>query len=311
MNARPKNGFSLIEILVVIVTIGVLAAGAYLVAVNMRTASYEAKLDSDVAMLNRAVRLYETSGGVIAGGYTEEQVLAQLRKVAANTKKVSGLRGSVVDPRLTITRQTAAEAATSSRRAVWNDASKQFEIRTSGGNPGIKAFVLGDVAAVSAAETNPDGSITPAGKHDRRTTFDLAERDNWVWDYTTSTSGSSTGPVTQVVTQGGTSATPSSSDKQLITLDPPDFSLTSGAYALSEFPMTVTLSLPAGVTEENAYVLYVDPASAGSWLRYTGAIQVDPGQVVTAKTVTLDPDNYVDSADQANRYTSVPEVLSL
>jgi prepilin-type N-terminal cleavage/methylation domain-containing protein len=318
MNTRSKLGFTLIEILTVIAIMAVLTAAGYLVAVKVGRASAEAKLKNDVAMLNRAVQTYTANGGVLDEAVptgqvlTADKVLEQLRRVAGDARKHSGLRGSMVDPRLSIQMQSTAEAASSDLRAYWNNDKGQFELASSGNTPGIREFKLLDVAQVPPAFTNAKtGVLVAAGADSRKTALPLGQTDKWVWDYTTPAFGSATGPTDQVVTEPGKVSDPPTNEKTMIALDPPEFSLAAGAYALSEYPKTLTLSLPAGATEETAQIWYVDPSTAASWLKYTGALSLNPGQSVTAKTVSLDPDNYLDSAERMKTYTSGPFVLAV
>src|SRR6188508_1425193 len=69
--------YTLIEALVTCAVIGGLATGAYLIVSNVSESSARSKLEQDVRMVNRALRVYQTHGGKIPSGMTGDAILAK------------------------------------------------------------------------------------------------------------------------------------------------------------------------------------------------------------------------------------------
>ena len=99
--ASLKNGFSLVEIVVVVAVIGALAALGFAVLVKYKTPVAVVKMEQDVATLNSAVRGYLASGGSLDSVTGLEDVLAKLKTKAASAQEdeIAGLKGSFIDRR--------------------------------------------------------------------------------------------------------------------------------------------------------------------------------------------------------------------
>ncbi len=164
------QGFSLIEVLAVLAALAVISSLGYVAVTNTKTASNSTKLESDVASLNRSVQIFESSGGSLSGLTTPAAVLEKL-KTKADASKMLGVTGSVLDARIYAVNQTSEEAATSSKRAVWNATDKKFQVTTSGG-VGVKEFRLDE--ALASAEATTDSSRTAIKE--------TSTGSGWVWD---------------------------------------------------------------------------------------------------------------------------------
>ena len=181
-----RYGYSLIEVLMVVAILSSIAAGAIFGVRNVVQATENTKLQRDVGVVNSAIRTYLLSGGFFRQSDLQnpKAILSKLKCRAGNqnAKELAGLRGTMMDERLSFELQTAAEAAEGVPRArfISDPASPRFIIQTSG-PPGIKCFVLDN----SLAETD-------FGTENRKTTLKLAKNDPWVWDYTDAGAGRST-----------------------------------------------------------------------------------------------------------------------
>jgi type II secretory pathway pseudopilin PulG len=301
--------YTLLEVLVTVGVIGGVAAGTYLVVSHTTDASARAKLEQDVSSLNRAIQVYITHGGKLPDGMSGDAVLTKLRREAANPR-LAGIKGSLIDPRMTIRWQESGEATGGSLRAYWDDTAKKFVLATGGSAPGVKEFYAGDLLPVLPPKTGDDGKeLDPNLDPDRMTTTVFASVDKWVWDYN---SGGGVGrkapgivPATDVEPVTG-SAPP---DANAVPLPPPLFSSAGGTYDLSWYPRDLTLSLPSTVPTGAAEIYCY--ATGGQWERYAGPIALSPGMSVTAKSVSLDPDHFMDSPERMETYQVNKVTLAL
>jgi len=293
---RLKNlfAYTLVEVLVTIAVMGGLATGAYVIITNVSESSARSKLEQDVRAVNNAIKVYMSQGGRLPSGITGDAVLATLRKEAANSK-LAGLKGSLVDPRMSIRWQSTNEAGKTMLRAYWDDAVQQFSLADSGSQPGVKEFYMGDM---------PDLSGTAGLDASRQGSADFASTDKWVWDY--NTGGGTTRDVPSLVPTGGIAPTAGDTplDANTLPLDPPRFSVDSGSFPINWFPGTVALSLPPTAPPTVAEIYYYAAGAAGgsSWQKYDGPVTVEPGTTIVAKTVTLDPDRFEDSGTASEVY---------
>jgi hypothetical protein len=260
-------------------------------AVSVRSSSEEVKLGRDVAVLNKALRQYEMSGGSLVDITEPQAVINKLktRLTGDNKKQMAGLRGSVVDNRLRVELQDANEISTTKPRARYRVDTRQFEIVTTGS--GIKRFVMDETLAA-----------VDYGTESRNTTMKLAKDDKWVWDYndlspTQNTPSLPPDPAAPV-------APPVPPDQALTLLVPPGYSRDSGTLPLNSFPLTVTLSdtNPTGSSEIHF------STNGGPFKRYENTLSFDPGAVVTAYAVSMNPDKYEDSSNALRDYRANPEI---
>ena len=165
------SGFTMIEVLAVLAALAVIGSLGYVAVSDTKSGADSAKIDSDVSSINRSIQIFETSGGSLSGLTTTDAVLAKL-KTKADSSTTLGVTGSALDARVYAVNQTAAEAASGSKRAVWNPSLNRFQVTTSGGI-GVKEFRLNEELAAEAATDSTRSAIkqTSAGS-------------GWVWDHT-------------------------------------------------------------------------------------------------------------------------------
>ncbi|HEX2751049.1 MAG TPA: hypothetical protein VHM91_23780, partial [Verrucomicrobiales bacterium] len=299
MALKRYLAYTLLEALVTVAVIGSVATGAYVIVNHVTDSSARTKLDQDVKAVNQAIQLYITHGGKIPAGLSGDEVLAALRREAANPH-IAGLKGSLVDPRMTIRWQSSGETANGNIRAYWDDTSKKFYIASSGSTPGVKEFYSGDMPPPLPMVTDANGNTTNPNYDNRQTTNQFASVDKWVWDYNGASSAPRSTP-TIVPTAGISPVTGEPQENaNTVPLPPPLFSVTSNSFPITWFPGTVSLSLPAAAPATIAEIFY--HVTGGPWKKYEGPVSVEVGMAVTAKTVTLDPDHFEDSPEVSEQY---------
>ncbi len=97
---RNRNAFSLLESLFMISVVGVIMAFAIPYFGDVSLGTKEAKLMSDVATMNKAVKLYLANGGNLDGLSSPQEVIDKLKTSRANSETYAGLSGSMIDARL-------------------------------------------------------------------------------------------------------------------------------------------------------------------------------------------------------------------
>ena len=165
-------GFTLLEVLAVLAAMAAIGALGYATVRDARTNVKSAKLESDVDSINRSIQIFQSGGGSLAGLTTTDAVLAKL-KTKGDSSKILGVTGSALDARVYAVNQTSAEAATGSKRAVWNSGASRFQIATSGGI-GVREFLRTEGLAAGAAATDTT----------RTAAKETSAGDGWVWEHT-------------------------------------------------------------------------------------------------------------------------------
>lgn len=292
---RP-NGFTLIEILAIVGIVAILSGAAVITINHTRESTRVSKLESDVATINAAIDVYTINGGSLPSSATPQEILAQLKTRADTTTAptIAGLRGSMVDLRLTAEMQTSSEAAGNQTRALWNGAAKRFVIVSSGA-AGVKNFLLDDTLATAAQATEARAPALKTGQ------------DEWVWSYTdvvpSTPGGPSSGPATGTAPAGSLLAAPTPQQ-----LNPPVFSPAGGSLPLINFDVALTLTNP---NPPGTSQIFYSVNGAGVSL-YTGQpLAIVPGTSVSAYAVTSDPDHWTSSIVATNNYQSIPVNLSI
>lgn len=282
------GGVTLIELLIVISVISVLGSLAYVTYESSALSSRETKLEADVATLNRAAQLYLNSGGSFSGNETEEEVLAKLKTVASNETAggIAGSRGSFIDRRTTLERQSAGEAARSTLRARWDATLNQFVLSREG-TAGVRQFLLDESMGTQ-----------DFGSENRTASLPLASEGTWIWDYEeASPSGT---------TNNGTTPDPGEVDRLL----PPTFSPAGGAIPLASYQPTlgVTLSNPnAGGSSQIYYSV-----DGGAFTLYGGeAVPIGPGQSMVAYAASTDTSRWLNSSVSSATFSTIPHELTV
>ncbi len=288
---RRAGGFTLVEITSVIAALAVLTAGGIFLMTSATSGSENSKLRSQVAQLNAAIRVYEASGGSMAGQSDIADVLGKLKSVADEEtgRRLNGLRGSMIDSGLVPVMQSDEEASGSSPRALWNTSRARFEI-ADGGAKGVKWFAV-----------DPDEALVEAGEESRGAPLLLASSGGWVWDYTDFTLPGPGGPneIGTSDSDGGGGENDPFPDP--LPLNPPTITTPGGQYDYTEFPMTVYLQQdnPPNVS----HIIY--SMGGGVWETYDGgAITVPGNTTITAYAVSDDWMNWMDSTQIQHAYLS-------
>ncbi len=325
-----QRGISMVELLATVVVIALIVSAGFILVGKVAENSKFTKLEVDVASINTSINVYLASGGNL-DGLTEPQTIIDKLKTARalpNAERYAGLRSSMIDKRLAAVMQTAAEAATSTPRAIWNDAKDRFEVADTGSN-GVKHFILDDAMAAvfygteeradSAIDVNPDdgwvwiggadaspldgpqATVVPLGAGS--TSSDSSGTDSGDGSDGSSGSdgsgddgsdddgddgGSGSG------TDGGDDGGPPPPER----LNRPQIYPTQTKHPADSFPLPITITdfNPPAVSELQYSV------DGGPWMVYSGGFTVNSGQNVKAKAVALDTVNYIDSYTRSRTY---------
>jgi prepilin-type N-terminal cleavage/methylation domain-containing protein len=279
------SGYSLVETLVVVAVLSSVASAGYLLYTGLAGTARSSKLRSDVVTLNNAVRTYLTHGGKISVS-DGAQVLDQLKTTldAAGSKRLAGLRGSMIDPRLrgSLIHKPGVE------RAVWNPGNLRFELQTSGS--GFSAFDFGGDPLVTTTE-------------ERSRTLDLAARDNWVWDFA---DGTVPQQAPAVVPTSHVATSQPSPPPTLTQLVPPDFSLPGTLYDYSAFNPTLEISLRDRNAPGEARIFY--SINNGAWMEYGGSpLRIPPEFTTTVRAYAsaVNSEYFEDSDQQTEKYETI------
>lgn len=221
MQPPRKLAYTLIEILVAIALIGGLTAGGYIVMRNVNQTSESMKLEQDVRLVNNAIRIYMAHGGKLAPGITADEAVVAIRRQSKDTKKVAGLKGAMIDPRLNLRYQSTGEAMLTGKRAYWDDTTLQFYISETGAQPGVKEFYIGALPPPLPLTIDESGKVVDPNLDDRQTYGSFATVDSWVWDYENSGNSPRATPSSTGTTDATISTSDSGSDDEMIVLDPP------------------------------------------------------------------------------------------
>lgn len=294
-----RQAFTLVELLIVVGVLAILAGGAYVTMRNVREASRNQKLEADVAAVNRALDIYETSGGsgLPVTASTQVQIQTVLDKLkTASALRMPGLSGQMIDQRLTVEMQSSGDASGSDERAVWSGATHRFVV-VNAGAAGIKSFLLDDSLGAVDYGTEARAAMLQVSQ---------VTTNHWIWDYTDRVASVGGGGGGTVPTGSNPTSTPPPSAPTASQLSAPTFSQAGGSYALINFDMSVTLSNPN--PSGSSMIIY--SKNGGTMQLYRGAsISVAPGDSIRAYALSIDPDHWTDSSIATNAYAATPVTL--
>ena len=282
-------GYTLIEVMVVVAIISLLSVGAYVAIKNVKEDSKRAKLEQDVATLNNSIRLYSISGGSFDGIADATGMIAKLKSVASNGAQLAGLRGSMIDQRLSL---VMAQAGDSPPFAIWDGTQHAFTV-SEDATTGIKEFTLSEDAVPGTQATE-----------ERKPMLSLNTQNGWVWQYEDRARTVRAGPTSRptLVVNPPTPTTPETTK-----LPPPVFTPPPPQLVLLSYPLTVMIGPPSTDQWTTVFKKNNDP----SFQAYAGAITVDPGDTLSAKRISLEPETYTDSDVASVTYLPTPENLVL
>ena len=300
--STPKIvAFTLVEMAIAIVVVGLLATIGVTGIGNVVSASHSQKLQADVATINSAIQSYIASGGSIDNVQSVDDLLMRLKTRTDNSisARIPGLSSSMIDSRVATVMQSDTEALTTEARVVWDAASNQLQILNSGG-VGVKEFRLDDDLAEVAGTTG-----------DRTTAMKYSGQSTWIWDYEdvglpAAPRGPDSFPVNPDVPVSSPTAVPPVPNLPIpkLTLDAPIPSRAAGTYPINEFNLVVSLSNPnpPGVSE----VYYA--LDFGNWNRYVDPLTIGPGVTLSAQAIPNASD-WEESGKIDHSYAVIPELL--
>ncbi len=166
------RAFSYLEAVAVLAVLGIIAAVAIPFMKSSVESTRHSKLENHLASANASIKVYLANGGSLDGITDPQAVLDKLKSVNAAEANHAGLGGSLLDKRLTIVYQSAAEAATSQWRAHWSPSDLRFTMAKSGAI-GIKEFTFNEELAQTdyGTETRTQSNIA------------LNSNNGWIWNY--------------------------------------------------------------------------------------------------------------------------------
>jgi prepilin-type N-terminal cleavage/methylation domain-containing protein len=288
-NLRRADGFSLLELLIVVAALSSVAAMGFMGFADTGDAVKAAKLRQDVAAINSAVKTYLVYGGDLSAVTDANAVLAKLKTTTdpSSRNKIAGLRGTMLDLRLRGVTSTARNEA----KAVWNQATQSFEVRMDG--TGFREFILDPSAVPSSLK-----------RETRKTALAMNGEDKWIWAFNDGNAAAAA-PRMETTSDAGM-ATISAAAVPVTVLRAPEFSKPGAVYDHSAFNPDLKVSLVDRNPAHTADLFY--SIAHGPWLRWTGAPLSIPRALSTevrAYSAPLDADRFERSAEVAAIYETI------
>lgn len=308
------RGLSLVELLLTVVVVSVLATISVIAVTQVSEKAQARKLDSDVATLNSAIRIYLANGGNLDAASTPAEVLARLkssRRKADKETHVGAPSGRMIDRRVI---SVGVPAGSWRARANYSPVSKRFEV----------------VSGVAGVEFRVDDSLAESATdlETRDDTVTFAKNSRWIWDHASTANPSGPGGPSSIPTDtdpedsdpeapepepepeppgpgggGGGGEDPTPSPPRL---PRPQFSKSSGPHPENEFPLSITIqNVPPAADAEAEYKI-----DNGSWETYSGALTIPMNTTLRARFLARDADAYRKSRTAYAYYYPVPESLS-
>lgn len=282
---RSQRGFSMIELLIVVASIGIVSTVAVAWVGEIRSSTERSKLDSDVATINSALNVYLANGGDLAEVTDPQTILNHLKSGFSDSERdrIAGVTGSTIDKRLAVDFGEVVEGKPLVR---WNSTDQRFEISEEGGS-GIVGFILDD--ALSEVDYSTGTREASALVYN--------DRPGWVWAHTEVAVPQPAGPTTIPV-----SDTPDTLPRPPpLQLSPPIISVPSGTFDEDDFPFSVSLSNP---NNPATWIMY--SVSGGAFQRYGG------GSISITESTTIvayadgDPNSWIQSRKEYATYYETP-----
>lgn len=284
MIAKPESacGFSLVEILVAIVAIGVLAAVGIVTVTGVPDAARKKKLDQDVAIVNNAIDAYLLAGGDAAQLSEGNVINALKQRVAAEgAADIVGPQGPFLDP-------TVITNPTDFSWSALYSASPIPRFYVAEVTTGV-IFGHGPAMAVGGAAERPD-----------------AARPSWIWTYTDATAP--TEPAAFVPTAVDSGYTSTNIPVVVSNLAAPVITPDSLTANLWDFPLQVSIANPNPSGSSRVYY----KAGTGNYTLYDNTpFNVDPETTLSAVAVSLDPSRYNNSSVATATYSVIPLELAV
>ncbi len=294
------KAFTLLESMLAITVISGIASVGYVGFIEIKAATKATKLEQDIAVINKALRVYEAHGGDLNENLSPQEVIDKLKTVASDNtyNEIIGLRESMIDSRLELVMQTRLEASSRKPRALWDTDAKRFIVARSGGL-GIESFRINELLGRA-----------PSVMEDRRSTLKLAKKSNWVWDYDDKNDDRD-GLIVPISLEQGVPVPLASATHYdgPLNLNAPSFSSSGGNYDLHDFE-SFRLSLSNPNPEGSSRIFYSKDGK--SWNLYSGQnFEINPGDSIAAMAASLEPGSWADSGVSLNAYNADPVQLEI
>lgn len=153
--ASGRAGFSLLELVITITVLAILGAIAVSLLADDPGAARNAKLQSDITILNQMVAIYSSDGGNLASMPDADSVLEKMKRVRPQAEWQSHVgiaSGRLVDVRLRA-RITTEPDADNNPRAIWNRKTQRFELSYAPGSA-VSEFYLDESLARANLDTD-------------------------------------------------------------------------------------------------------------------------------------------------------------
>lgn len=321
-----RRGFSLMELVMTIAVVGLVASLVVNLSGTTPLGVKNAKLQSDVNMLNQFVGLYLADGGSLAGVSSPQGILDRLKRTrtVTDTKQHTNMgSGRFVDIRLSARMGSGPLQSGAIGRAVWNATKNRFDI--SAGPPGVDEFYLDDALASTdyGTETRRNAVV--------RYNSSASASNGWVWGNTTNAPITTKAPGYVDATGGGTYFDPGETSGgggsggsgggsggsggggsgggsgggggggsgSPLVLPTPTIAPSGGTFPNASFPSSVTINnngAPGGQSKLEYQI------NGGTWQTYSVGLPIASGDVVNARNTTLDAATYSDSATATETY---------
>lgn len=317
-----QRALTMVEMLITIAVISLLAAVSAVAVSKVRENSQAQKLNSDVASMNSAIRIYIANGGDVSSVTNESGIIAKLKTSRTKADKethVGAPSGRMIDNRVT----TSPVAADSWKaRAIYNSSSHRFEVTSA--QAGFEFVLDDDLAEVQTITENRDGGAVS-----------YAENSSWVWDHaSTNNPNAPAGPSTFNTNPGVTNSTPTvpgdptepedpptdpgdgngsndppvdpPADPPVPRLPYPRVTPTGGSHPEDDFPIAVTITNVPAATDGTAFY----KLDSGAWTAYASGVDVEMNQTLRVQFKTQDSEKFRDSSTRSEYYYPVPDSLS-
>ena len=287
-----QSGLTLVELILVIGALAVISAIAIQALGRAHHSAHSSKLQQDLATLNQAVKMYQTSGGEIPTN--DPKLLIQRMKRAQSGEAASryvGMTGGFLDPR------TALYKVTSETGLKWNEQKSLFELASEGTR--YKIRYDNEVAESSGVDQ---------AAQRRRSLVEYSDT-GWIWTYDDEAERLQMNPtlvsldleadpedVSQVMLSTPPIEPPLPS---LEILSPPFFSIPAGSHDIDLFNLSLELINP---NSEGVIVYAIINKPGWEFQTYTSAISIAPGDNVIAYVSANDPYKYQPSSILSSTY---------
>jgi len=277
------DGFTLVEILVIVAVIGVISTVTVPLITGVPDAAKKEKLEQDVVIVNNAIDAYLASGG------NPEQLTSANLLTALKSRVYGGMPAEMMGPQGPFLDPTLATNPTDFGWSALftTDPRPRFLVVQS--TAGV-VFGKGPAMAVGGVAERPDEA-----------------RPSWLWSYVEATPPPEAEGYTPLAVDTGWGAT--NVPLVGVTLGAPLVAPGGLTDNLWGFPLSVTMT---NTNPPGSSRIYFKVGTGNFSLFEDGtALSIGPGSALVAVCVSLDPSRYYNSAAVSNFYGVIPFELSV